>query len=230
MDCQLESDPSIRNIIKKLQESVIMSRGYDQSHDGGGRLRPLTQLVSGLLSAWTQGVEAFLKGAGPSTEGTNGPAGTAAADIEELQTSAKFSGTILPGGAEFSDAANAVQAALASALQLSPAIAQAYVVCTDSTIRYCGILADLFIRHEATLLMATADRVTGNNPTPVTECRAMADDLRALLREVGEAAVGEARRLESDLAKVGESVARAIDRATPSPHPHQNPRRHEVEP
>lgn len=168
--------------------------------------------------------------AGLSTEGTNGRAGTADPDIGELQESAKFFETILPGGASSTDPANAGQAALANALELSPAIAQAYVVCAGSTIRYCGTLAELFIRHGANLLKATANRVTGNNPTPVTECRVVADDLRAFLREVGEAAMGEARRLENDLAEIGESVARATDRATPSPHPNQDRRRHEVKP
>ena len=207
-----------------------MARGYEQSHDGGGRLHPLTQLVSELLSTWTQGIEVFLEGAGLSTEGTNGRKDTAPADIRELHGSAKFFETVLPGGDGTSDLANGGQAALVNALELSPAIAQAYVVCAGSTIHYCGTLAELFIRHGTNLLKAAANRVTGNNPTPITECRVVADDLRAFLREVGEAAIREARRLENDLAKIGESVARAADRATPSPHPNHDRRRHEVKP
>ena len=207
-----------------------MARSYDQSYDGGARLHPLTQLVSGLLSVGTQGIEVFLAGAGLSSEDTNGRTGTAAADIGELQGAAKFLETVLPGGAGSSDPVNAGQAALVNALELSPAIAQAYVVCTSSTIRYCGTLAELFIRHGTNLLKAAANRVTGNNPTPITECRVVADDLRAFMREIGEAALGEARRLENDLAKIGESIARATDRATPSPYPNQGRRRHEVKP
>ena len=209
----------------------LMAAGHYQSNDGGGRVHPLSHLVSGLVNAWSQGLEAFLEMAGLTTADTNERADTLATSIiERLQESAKFFETILPGGAELSEATKPGQVALARALELSPAVAQAYAVCTGSMIRYCGTLAELFVRHEANLLKAAADRVTGNNPAPVTECRVVADDLRGFLREVGEAAMGEARRLEDNLATVGESVARATDRATPSPHPNQDRRRYEVKP
>ena len=203
----------------------------NQFNNGGGQAHPLTRLVSGLADAWSQGIEVLLEMAGLATTVVAGGADTAAAGMPEgLQPSAEFLESIVPGAAELSEAAQAGQVALTRALELSPALAQAYIVCAGSTVRYCGTVAELLIRHEASLLKAAADRVTGNNPEPAAECRIIADDLRAFLREVGEAAMGEARRLEHDLAIVGESIARTTDRATPSPRPHHQQRMHEVKP
>ena len=61
----------------------------------------------------------------------------------------------------------------------------------------------------------------------ISECRVLADGLRAFLREIGEAAAQEARRLQMELEQVGESIARAAGPAGPSPHPDYR-RRHRV--
>jgi hypothetical protein len=54
--------------------------------------------------------------------------------------------------------------------------------------------------------------------------------MRAFVRGIGDAATREARRLEHDLAQVGESIAQATDQASPSPYPYQPRRRHEMKP
>jgi hypothetical protein len=55
----------------------------------------------------------------------------------------------------------------------------------------------------------------------------LADELRAFLREIGEAATQEARRLQMELEQVGEAVARAATPAKQPPHPDHR-RRHRV--
>jgi ElaB/YqjD/DUF883 family membrane-anchored ribosome-binding protein len=81
------------------------------------------------------------------------------------------------------------------------------------------------LRHQASL-MQVATRTRGQAAASPTECRMLADEVRAFLREIGDAATQEARRLQQELEKLNESVARAVDQATPSQHQHR--RRHEV--
>ena len=114
----------------------------------------------------------------------------------------------------------------AQALDLSPALAQAYLASVGSATRYAGTLAELFVRYEASLVRAA----TGRSAASPAECRVLADELRAFLREIGDAATREARRLEHDLAKVGELIAQATDKATPSPEADLDRRRHAVKP
>jgi hypothetical protein len=112
--------------------------------------------------------------------------------------------------------------------ELGPAIAQAYIAGASSSLRYFGTLAELMIRYEANLMRAATDRATGRSAAPTSECRVVADDLRALLREIGDAVNREARRLEQDLGQVSEQIAQATDRATPSPQMDANRRWHEA--
>ena len=51
--------------------------------------------------------------------------------------------------------------------------------------------------------------------------RALADDLRGWLREIGEAANQEARRLQSELDQLSELIAQIVAAGTPAP-----PRQH----
>ena len=45
-------------------------------------------------------------------------------------------------------------------------------------------------------MQAVADRATGQAAASPAECRVLADELRAFLREVGDVATQEARRLQ----------------------------------
>jgi ElaB/YqjD/DUF883 family membrane-anchored ribosome-binding protein len=109
---------------------------------------------------------------------------------------------------------------------MSPAIAQAYGAATVSLIRYWSILAELQLRYQRILMQAAAASARKQTAGPPTECRMLADEVRAFLREIGDAATQEARRLQQELEAISESVARAADQATPSQPQHR--RRHAV--
>ena len=47
--------------------------------------------------------------------------------------------------------------------------------------------------------------------TPETEDLLLVDALRACLREIGDVAVQEARRLETELEQIDEAIARGVD-------------------
>jgi len=47
--------------------------------------------------------------------------------------------------------------------------------------------------------------------TPDGEGRVLADEVRACLREIGDVAMREARRLQMELERIGEAVARGLE-------------------
>lgn len=126
--------------------------------------------------------------------------------------------------------AEAGQATLVQAVGLAPAMAQACIVGTSSAFRYQSALAELFVRYWASLMQAAVDRATGENVASPADCRVLADEMRALVRGISNAATREARRLQYDLEKVSETIAQATDQATPAPYRPQQRRRHEMKP
>jgi hypothetical protein len=128
--------------------------------------------------------------------------------------------------------ASADAGAVAQLADMSPAIAQAGVVAAASTLRYWRTLAELQARYQSSLMQGVADRRTGQAAAASpADSRVLADELRAFLREVGDAAMQEARRLQHELEQVSESIAQVADQATPSPYydpghqerPHRRP-------
>jgi len=107
-------------------------------------------------------------------------------------------------------------------------MAQALAIAAGSTMRYWQALADLHARYQASLMRVVADRATGQSAASPIEYRELADELRAFLREVGDAAALEARRLQLELEQVGEAVARVADQATPPPDGQPYRRQHRV--
>ena len=174
------------------------------SAGGGGPADPMAQILGSVVTAWGHGLQALTRGL--ASKGRDGT------------------------GASMSEACETAEAEWAQAFDLSPALAQAYLASVGSATRYAGTLAELFVRYEASLMRAATDRATGRSAASPAECRVLADELRAFLREIGDAVTREARRLEYDLAKVGELIAQAADKATPSPQADLDRRRHEVKP
>jgi hypothetical protein len=73
-------------------------------------------------------------------------------------------------------------------------------------------------------MQAVADGRTGQAAAASPAgSRVLADELRAYLREVGDAAMQEARRLQHELEAVSESIAEVADQATPSPYDPADP-------
>jgi hypothetical protein len=89
----------------------------------------------------------------------------------------------------------------------SSAIAGALLVAMTSTLRYWRGLAAIYNKHQTTLMRATAGRLMTSSTTLEGDNRLLIEELRAFLREVGEAALQEARRLENELEQISETLA-----------------------
>ena len=195
------------------------------------RLDPVAQLLTNVADAWGKGLEAWRVLAGFGTSSQSDRVGTIlSAMIDQMESMAKF---FEPFTSLASGSGNTTQASRATMTQVADimsAMAAACMVGASSAIRYWSTLAELGARYQAGLVQAAADRATGQSAASPAECRLVADELRAFLRQVGEAATREARRLQLDLERVGETIAQATDRATPPPQPYKHRRRHEVKP
>jgi hypothetical protein len=112
-------------------------------------------------------------------------------------------------GMQPGDAAEAAQLG-----DMAPALAEAWIVATASAFRYWFSLADVHAKHQASLLRTLTDQAA-QTAAPAEKGRILVDDLRAYLREFGDVASFEARRLQAELERVGESVAQAGSRADP---------------
>jgi hypothetical protein len=187
---------------------------------GEGHADPTGLLVGTLAEAWGTWLQAWevMAGMGAGGSGQHPRHGPKSLDL--FGAGADLAGS--EAKSQFSSAAKMAD--------ISPALAEACVVGVESAMRYWGALAELGIRYEAALAQSIADRTTGRSAASPMECRVIADDLRAFLRGVGDAASREARLLQRNLERVGETIAEAADQATPSPHPDEHRRRHEVKP
>jgi len=182
-------------------------RRFAQSGDGPSD--PISSFLDALTDLWGKGLSAW-RVLGPIAEGT-----------------ASF-GAMFPHAGRPGASADADPAAVSQVANMSPAIAQAGMVAFASTIRYWRVLAELHARYQSSLMQVVADRATGQAAASPADCRVLADELRAFLRETGDAAMQEARRLQYELEQVSESIAQVVDQATPSPHyhPHHQERQH----
>lgn len=166
---------------------------------GPGQPATAANFLAALREAWDNGVTAW-----QVVTGAGSPGGGARGAVEALQGAAS----------RFAD--------------MSPAVAEAGMIAAASTLRYWRALAEIHMRYQASLVQAVTDRATGQAIAPPAECRIVADELRAFLREIGDAAMQEARRLQSELEVVGESVARTAEQAGPAPPQNGHRRRHRV--
>jgi hypothetical protein len=95
-------------------------------------------------------------------------------------------------------------------------VAQSYLVAATSGARYLSKVAQIYAAHQADILSSLMGSGAGR-PFSQHERRAMTDNIRAYLREVGDVAQQEARILQVELEKVGEGLARAADEAGTAP-------------
>jgi hypothetical protein len=175
---------------------------------------PVVSFVGAMREAWDIGAAAW-----QAMTGGVGYGGLAANPF------ARMLGPLAAAGTTFSDlyprpiqsrhVADTAQGAASQVADMTPAVAQAWMVATASTWRYWRALADIHARHQGSLTQAVVDRVTNQAAASPAECRVLADELRTYLREIGDAASLEARRLQAALEQVGESIARATDQASP---------------
>jgi hypothetical protein len=172
-----------------------------------GQAVPMAPLLRSFTDAWEMGLQAWQVFAGMEAGGRAGAAVAAKEDPTKRDETA---------GAQMAD--------------ISPVLAEACMAGVASAMRYCAAVAGLGLRYEASLARTVSEGTTGRGAASPAELRARADELRALLRGVADAANLEARLLQLSLERVSEKIAEAADRATPSPHPFDRRRRHEVKP
>jgi hypothetical protein len=98
-------------------------------------------------------------------------------------------------------------------------IAQSYLVGVSSGFRYMSRLAQTYAAHQTGILSSLMSPEAGRQFSE-EDRRALTENIRAYLREMGDIAQQEARILQVELEKVGEGLARAVDEGGSTP-PHQ---------
>jgi hypothetical protein len=104
----------------------------------------------------------------------------------------------------------------AGGTDVSSPMAHALMVGVTSTLRYWRGLTGVYARHQGVLMQAAARRTMVPSVKLEAENRLLVDEVRAFLREVGEVAMQEARRLESELEQIGDTLAHGNEQPEPS--------------
>lgn len=89
-------------------------------------------------------------------------------------------------------------------------LGQTWMVATTSGLRYWGRLAQMYGEHQAGVLRALMSGGLSED-----ERRAMIDELRAYVRDLGDVSLQEARVLQSELERLSHGLAAAVDSAAP---------------
>jgi hypothetical protein len=104
--------------------------------------------------------------------------------------------------------------------EIVSAIAQSYLIAAGSGLRYLSRVAQTCAAHQTDILSAVVGSGVGRRASE-EDSRAITENIREYLRELGDIAQQEARILQVELEKVGEGLARAADEGgTPSPQRH----------
>jgi hypothetical protein len=206
----------------------VVARGGAGDPFGGLSADAAMGFLAAMRDAWDQGALAWHRmaeaAAQRAEEEDEAPAGgPLAAMLAPWAELARAYGTVPPRGPPRRHAEEAAREALAQVADLSPALAEAAMIAAISAFRYGRALAEICARHQGSVVQALLDRASGEAAGASAGGRALIDDLRACLREIGEAASLEARRLQVELEQVGESIARAATADEPPPAPHQRP-------
>jgi hypothetical protein len=102
--------------------------------------------------------------------------------------------------------------------EIVSAIAQSYLIAAGSGLRYLSRVAQTCAAHQTDILSSVVGSGVGREASE-EDSRAITENVREYLRELGDIAQQEARILQVELEKVGEGLARAADEGgTPSPH------------
>ncbi len=181
---------------------------------------PVSSLIAAVRDAWTVGLSALQAIAQQAGAGAAAARPDQEAVADPLSTligmSASFAASLndlVVRRAEFGSAAVGPPGSHDHPRDgdLSSLMMQTWMICATSMLRYWQDLTDVYARHQPALIQVVARRATPRPSTPEAEDRLLADKLRACLREIGDVAVQEARRLETELERVSEAVAREFD-------------------
>lgn len=180
------------------------------------RVQAATDPVAGLLLAlrdvWGVGLSAMQAMAAGLPAGSATAAGLAGTMGDMLGRAGGRAGDAATGDASprSTEASPPDRAGL-----LAPAMAEAAAAASASALRYWRDLAEISLRHQALLLQA-ATGAGGTDAAAAGAGRGSVEAFRAALREVGDAALLEARRLQRDLEEIGEAAARADQETGPA--------------
>ena len=92
------------------------------------------------------------------------------------------------------------------AAEIAGFLGQTWMVAASSGLRYWRRLAEMYGEHQAGILQALASGRLSED-----ERRAMIDELRAYVREVGDVSLQEARLLQRELERLSFGLAAAVD-------------------
>jgi len=178
---------------------------------------PMIDFITAACNAWTGGLSALqaiarqtgaAAAARPGQEAVDDPlsaligipAGFATALIDMVGQRPELPSAGSPGSSD-----------PAGDTHLASLMAQTLMIGAASTLRYWRELVAIYGKHQPALMQGLAWRATTQSSAPETEDLLLVDALRACLREIGDVAVREARRLQTELERIGEAAARAVD-------------------
>jgi hypothetical protein len=196
------------------------SFGAAFAHGAGDSIR---NLVAAASDAWTAGLSALQlmaeqAGAAGTGSGSNPLSALTALTIGLTSAMSDFvaGGAGQKAGLRTPTPSSPAAGDFADGTDVSFLGAHALMVGVTSTLRYWRGLAGVYARHQGILVRAAALRTMVPSLGSEAENRLLVDELRAFFREVGEVAMQEARRLESELEQVGETLAHGKEKPEPS--------------
>jgi hypothetical protein len=171
------------------------------SEAANGFLAAMGELYSQSLAAWQGAARSAFA---PSAEGAR----PAAMPGPLADFAAAFSG-LGPGARPGGEAAALPK--FGSQAELLQALGEAWMIAAGSAMRYGQTMFEVQSRYQGNVMRS-------GGTAPLSD-RDMTEHFRAFLREAGEAASRETRRLQMELDMLGEKVARAADQANPAAGP-----------
>ncbi len=202
-----------------------MSNAEGSFGSGSGRgSDPVTAIFMAMRDAWLAGSAALKENvSGQGMPGGNPGAASPAASL--LGPMIGMLGAVAdmaaagrqhfeqPGAKAATDSAHGstpgVQGDPAAAADLLLPIGHAMMIAANRSVSYWLGLAQIFESHQAKLAQVVGLEAAEGSP-PGSERLVAADELRALLREVGDLATREARILQNELSTLDESLAQSF--------------------
>jgi hypothetical protein len=168
--------------------------GTGSQADGGD---PLLAIAGAVRDMWLLGASAF------ESILTQGKSGGASVSLE-------------PGIEQMLRAVSGQPQDAGKSTEIASLVAQAYVVAALGGLRYWRKLGQTYGAHQAGILRSLSASATNPNRSE-EERRALIDELRAYLREVGDVSLQEARLFQSELEKLAAEAATAAGNPEDSP-------------
>jgi hypothetical protein len=185
---------------------------------------PVTGIFMAMRDAWLAGTGLKKSADGPSMPGGNpgmaSPAATLLGPV--IGMLGAMTDLATASRQRFDQPGAGPTAALSPGSQGDPGaadlllpIGHAMMIAANRSVSYWVGLAQIFESHQVKLAQVAG--VEGSDATaPGSERLVAADELRALLREVGDLATREARILQNELSTLDESLAQGLQQPDPS--------------